>query len=90
MAENHYLLKMPHVNSPEVDEAILRKVVFLKKLGPERVHFRDAAEELLVYLRGVPQNIQQMRQSVSDKINKQGFAARVSLISADDFAQGPL
>ena len=88
VVESHYILQVPHTNSPEVDEALLRKVAFLRKLGPECMHFRNFARELHVFIRA-PHSLQQMRQAVSGKINTaQGFSARVRRVdTAEEFAQ---
>ena len=86
MADNFYVVQAPAVeDSPDVEFAQLSRVAFVKKLG-KRAQLRAVDGQIHMFLRA-PQTIQQMRTAVSGKLKAQGYDARVSQVSAEEFAR---
>ena len=83
--DNFYVVIMPQKTTPDEDEAKLRGVAFVKKLG-QSAQFRVISGQLHLFLRA-PQTLQQMRTAVSGKLKPLGFVCRLSQVSEEEFAQ---
>ena len=85
VGEHYYVLHAGRRGNAAADEAMLRAVPFLRKLG-ERAHFSQDEHGTQILLERVAQHLLLMRPPIS-RLNSSGWSARIEELTIDEFQQ---
>ena len=87
VGEFYYELRVAQRGHAAADEAMLRAVTFIRKLG-ERAHFSQDEQGTRIILERVTQNQHAMDCAVG-RLRKEGWSIRARAILAEDFQPPP-